>query len=103
MFEVKDGWLCLTGGYKPGRPSYEVELSVEDEGTGKVFTQLLSVRTLGESQSRSQIYPDFSLSEKAELAESGSAIPDDPVPETGAPSGINWPLIGMVFALCAAC
>jgi len=106
MFEVKDGWLYLSDKFVSGKSSYTVEFIVSDPATGEKYVETMSIDTLSTSQSQAQLYPEFKLTETKELAEFEikPVEPDVPVDPSSpsSSSDINWILIAIVFALCAA-
>ena len=108
MFELKDGWLYLTDKYEAGKSEYGISMKIEDPVSGEVKTLLKTVTTLSTSQSNSQHYPDFDISETAETAEFLAAeLPADgnTVDENGGektPSPINWLYVAVATVICMA-
>ncbi len=100
MFEVKDGWLYLSDAYEAGKNEYNVSFKIRDVATGETKTLLKSVTTLSKSQSDSQYYPDFELSETKETAE--FIVAEIPSEGEASPSEVNWVLIAVTAVICVA-
>jgi len=102
MFEIKDGWLYLSDKFVADKKDYKVAIKVFDSATEDTKTVTVSIPVLSKSQSKSQIYPEFSLKETEASAEFIVKAPSDGVEDNTAPSAINWIAICITAAICAA-
>ncbi|MBE6552223.1 MAG: hypothetical protein E7665_08830 [Ruminococcaceae bacterium] len=100
MFEVKDGWLCLSSAYTAGANDYNISFRITDTATGEVKSVMKSVSTLSKSQSNSQYYPDFELTETKETAE--FIVAEIPGDEKSSSSSVKWVLVAVTAVICMA-